>query len=377
MQPTQPVDSPPGPGQLQAAVSVLGGPPQTAAALAAALATAPVGSVPARIVRVERGSAQVIPLGRTQRTFPVNAADTHAVGDWCVVSGLRDGGPGTLQAVLARRTALVRHAAGAASRDQVLAADVDTVAVLVAADQPIAARALERMLVLVYGSGANPVVVATKCELPDARTLAELRDQITRVALGLPVLLVSARTGQGSDQLTGLVGPGRTLALIGASGAGKSTLGNHLVGGTEPAQSRGTPAPLRTGEVRASDSRGRHTTTWRELVCVPGGGALIDTPGLRSIGIWAGGDSVDAAYPDVGELLGTCRFADCTHTAEPGCAILAAVASGQLDPQRLAGWRALQREAAHQASRTDARLRAEQRRTWKQRSRDSRARTRP
>lgn len=355
---------------LVAAVAALGGGPATADALAVALGSAPPGSVPARVMRVERAASQVLALGcpgRPLRVQPAGrAADPHAVGRWCVVSGLRDGGPGLMQALVPSRTALVRHGPGGRSVAQVLAADLDTVAIVLAADRRLAARAVERMLVLGYDSGASPVVVLTKTDLVDRQQLAATMAELTRLAPGCRVVPVSSATGEGTAEVRALAGDGTTLALIGASGAGKSTLANVLLQRTAGAvaELREGDSPvaarrLATGEVRGGDGRGRHTTTWRELVALPGGGALIDTPGLRSVGVWTSLDSVDAAYADVSELAGTCRFADCAHTGEPGCAITAAAESGQLNEKRLAGWRALQRQ------------------TWKQRARDSRARSRP
>lgn len=358
------------PGGLAGAVAALGGPPATAELLAGALPDAPAGAVPARVARVERGRALVLAVGCPTRARPVQPAGSLAVGDWCVVAGLRDGGPGTVAAVVPRRTALTRAAAGAASTRQVLAADVDVVAVLGALDRRLPARGLERMLALAWSGGARPVVVLSRADLVGTGERADSVLAVRRAAPGAGILVVSARTGEGVDDVRALVPAGTTLALLGSSGAGKSTLANVLLG-------HGTAAHLRTGAVRDGDARGRHTTTWRELVAVPGGGALVDTPGLRSIGMPAGGAGVDAVYADVAELVGTCRFADCGHDGEPGCAVAAAVGAGELAPDRLAGWRTLQREASRQAGRTDARLRADARRIWKQRSRDARARGHP
>lgn len=371
-----------------AAVAALGAPGATADALAAALAGAPPGAVAARVARVDRGRALVLPVGPTSTgpspasgtAIPVAPAGTLAVGDWCVVSpgtdeGIGTGGdPGTVVSTLERRSALLRRAAGSRSVAQVLAADVDTVAIVAALDRSLPARQIERMLALVWDSGARPVLVLTKADLVDAGTVRVTRDRAADLALGVEVMAVSAvdgGAGVGSDGLAALIPPGTTLALLGSSGAGKSTLANLLLA------AGGTDTLLRTGEVRESDARGRHTTTWRELVGVPGGGALIDTPGLRSVGLWTSGDGVDAVFADVAELIGTCRFADCRHDGEPGCAVTGAVEAGEVSADRVAGWRALQREAAYQAGRDDQRVRAEALKVWKRRSRGSRGRTRP
>jgi len=352
-----------------AAVAALGGPQQTVGALARAGDASPTGAVPSRVARVERGRALVLVIGCPSRPVPVEPVGDLAVGQWCVVTGLRDGGPGTVEAAMPRRTALVRHAAGARSTAQVLAADVDIVALTAAVDRRVPARLIERLLALVWDSGARPVIVLTKTDLVDSGTVASVR-----------VLAVSARTGAGADEIAALVPAGSTLALLGSSGAGKSSLANLMLSGGIPAPDPGRPGRpglLRTGQVRDADARGRHTTTWRELVGVPGGGALVDTPGLRSVGMWTSGDGVDTVFSDVVQLVASCRFADCRHDSEPGCAVTAAVDAGQLSPARLAGWRALQREATWAASRNDARLRSEIRQQWKQRSRDARHRSRP
>ncbi len=377
---------------LATAVAALGGPRRTADALGTVLLDAPTGAVAARVVRVERGRALVLPVRRlpvTTATTPVavSPAGTLAVGDWCVVSPGPDGRAGTVEAAVERRNALVRHAAGPRSVAQVLVADVDTVAIVAALDRRLPARQIERMLALVWDSGARPVLVLTKTDLVDAATLRASRAEAVDLALGLDVLAVSAFGGDGNGHgdghgnghgdgdaaadLAALVPGGTTLALLGSSGAGKSTLANLLLA------AGGADTLLRTGEVRDSDARGRHTTTWRELVGIPGGGALVDTPGLRSVGLWTSGDGVDTVFADVAELVGTCRFADCRHEGEPGCAVAGAVAAGEVSAERVAGWRALQREAAYQAGRNDHRVRAEALKVWKQRSRDSRGRNRP
>jgi len=383
---------------LVTAVAALGGPRLTADALANALHAAPTGAVAARVARVDRGRALVLPVDAPPvdappvdpaagtagaGPVPVAPAGTAAVGDWCVVVPGPDGRPGTVVSSVDRRSALVRHAAGSRSVAQVLAADIDTVAIVAGLDRRLPARQIERMLALVWDSGARPVLVLTKTDLVDAGSLRATRARAVDLALGVDVLAVSAvsavsATGGDGDgeadgraELAALVPAGTTLALLGSSGAGKSTLANLLLA------AGGVGTLLRTGEVREGDARGRHTTTWRELVGVPGGGALVDTPGLRSVGLWTSGDGVDTVFADVAELIGTCRFADCRHGGEPGCAVTGAIEAGEVSAERVAGWQALQREAAHQAGRTDHRVRAEALKVWKQRSRDSRGRTRP
>jgi len=210
----------------------------------------------------------------------------------------------------------------------------------------------ERLVALAWDSGATPLVVLTKADLvPDPDVLA---DDLRASAPGVEVVVVSAARPDGLQPLAAHLATGRTFCLVGRSGAGKSTLVNGMLGEQRFA----------TTDIRA-DGKGRHTTTFRELVVLPGGGILIDTPGLRGVGLWLDGDGLDRAFADVEDLALTCRFADCRHDSEPGCAVLDAVDGGTLDERRLLSWRKLQREAQWIARRTDARLRAEEARRWK------------
>ncbi|RJK92991.1 ribosome small subunit-dependent GTPase A [Vallicoccus soli] len=341
----------------------------------------PAGSDPARVARVHRGAVVALtgagggPGGPGPAVHAVlgpallaaAARDPEAlpcVGDW-VALGARPGGETVVEAVLPRRTAFVRGAvAPGTSARQVLAADVD-VAVVVEPllPEPDLGR-VERLLALAWSSGARPVVVLTKADLVgDAQ---DQREDVARAAPGADVHVVSSVAGEGVDLVRALVGPGETLALLGPSGAGKSTLLNALAGSEVMA----------TRALRA-DGKGRHTTVHRELVVLPGGGMAVDTPGLRSVGL--AGEGVDRAFGDLEELAAGCRFGDCGHAGEPGCAVLAAVEDGALPARRLESWRRLQREERWAASRHDARLRAEQLRRWKQVHREVRrsGRTRP
>lgn len=319
---------------------------------------------PARVSRVDRGWCDLLDgTGRRRASLSgavlaAAAADpTRApcVGDWAALREWPDGRV-TLEAVLPRRTAFVRAAvAPGTSHGQVLAANVD-VAVIVEGllPEPDLGR-VERLLALAWTSGARPVVVLTKADLvSDAEAVAE---EVAAAAPGAPVHPVSAATGLGLDAVRGYCRPGLTLALLGPSGAGKSTLTNALL-----AEDR-----MPTRELRA-DGKGRHTTAHRELVALPGGGLVIDTPGLRSVGLTAGDEAVGLVFADVEDLAAGCRFGDCAHAGEPGCAVLAAVDSGELAERRLLSWRKLGREAAWMARRHDARLAAEERSRWKQRS---------
>ena len=278
-------------------------------------------------------------------------------GDWVLL------GDDVIESVLPRRTALVRKQAGQRTVEQVLAANVDLVLVCAPAHS-LNARRLERELTVVWESGATPYVVVTKSDLL-LDDVAETLDEVRSIAIGVEVLAVSSYDGDGLDAIRGLLAPGVTGAAIGPSGAGKSTLVNALVG----------HEVLATTAVRA-DNRGVHTTTARHLVPVPGGGLVLDTPGMRELVVWADEDALDATFVDVDAIAAACRFSDCSHHTEPGCAVLAAVESGELDEARLESWRKLQRELAHLARKQDARLAAEERKRWAKLTREGRARSR-
>lgn len=319
---------------------------------------------PARVSRVDRGWCDLLDgTGRCRASLSgavlasaaANATKAPCVGDWAALRDWPDGRV-TLEAVLPRRTAFVRASVTpGTSHGQLLAANVD-VAVIVEGllPEPDLGR-IERFLALAWTSGADPVVVLTKADLvPDAEPVAE---EVAAAAPGAAVHAVSAATGLGMDAVWGYCRPGRTLALLGPSGSGKSTLTNALLGADHMA----------TRELRA-DGKGRHTTAHRELVVLPGGGLVIDTPGLRSVGLTAADEAMELVFADVEELAAECRFGDCAHEGEPGCAVLAAVDSGELPERRLLSWRKLGKEAAWMARRQDARLAAEERARWKQRS---------
>jgi len=303
-----------------------------------------------RVVRAERGLVDCLtdagPLRARQRL-----GDAPAVtGDWVVA--IDDDAGWWVDGVLPRRTTIERAAASGKSAAQVLAANVDVVLVTVPVFPEPRPAMIERLVALAWDSSATPVIVVTKADLSpqSAAIAAELSESVP----GVEVMLVSATTGDGVAELIDVVGSGVTACLLGRSGAGKSTLVNALVGADVVA----------TGEIRR-DGKGRHTTTTRELVALPGGGVLLDTPGLRGAGLWVGEDGLERAFSDIEALVADCRFSDCAHETEPGCAVLAAVDDGRLVPRRLASWHKLQREARWMASRADARLRSEQRRSWK------------
>jgi len=256
--------------------------------------------------------------------------------------------------VLERRSVVSRAAAGRTTAEQVVAANVDTIFVVTALPHDVNARRLERYLAMVWDGGAVPVVVINKCDLSDDADAA-MRTIAARLPL-VDVVAVSAVHDRGLDALAPYLQPARTVALVGSSGVGKSTLVNRLVGGEV----------VRVAAVSDEDGKGRHTTTARRLVTLPAGALLIDTPGMRELQPWLDGDGLDAAFDEIAALAHDCRFADCVHETEPGCAVAAAVADGRLDADRLENYRRLAREAAYEDRRRDKAAAAEHKRKWKQ-----------
>ncbi|HEX6210664.1 MAG TPA: ribosome small subunit-dependent GTPase A [Methylomirabilota bacterium] len=259
--------------------------------------------------------------------------DLPAVGDWVALKPTTiAGGRATIQALLPRKSLFSRKVAGEETVEQIVAANVDTVFIMTALDHDFNLRRLERYLTMTWESGATPVILLNKTDLSDE--VAARRAEVDRIATGVPVHPISARHGRGLDQLTPYFGRGQTVALLGSSGVGKSTLINRLLGEER----------LRTGEVRESDSRGRHTTTHRELVPLPGGALLIDTPGMRELQLWSADSGMVEAFEDIAALAAGCYFADCRHESEPRCAVKQAVAEGRLDAARLESHHKLRRE---------------------------------
>ena len=297
-----------------------------------------------RVVRVDRGAADVC-VGPTI----VRVGDPQGrlvVGDWVTLTA-----DGDVERLHPRTSVVSRATASQTSQEQPLAANVDVVVVVEAAGPETSIARIERMLVLAWASGATPLVVLTKTDLVHPSfALDNLVDQVETAALGVDVVCVSARRGDGLDQLRGHLGAGRTFVLLGPSGVGKSTLTNALAGAST----------MSTADVRR-DGRGRHTTTYRQLVQLADGSAVIDTPGLRSVGLVGDTGAVDSTFSDVLDLSTQCRFRDCAHDREPGCAVREAVLDGRLTERRLESWRKLGREAAFQARRGDARLEREER----------------
>ena len=278
-----------------------------------------------------------------------------AVGDWVVVCDA-PGDRQAIEAVLPRRTKVSRKTPWLKAEEHILVANVDTVFLVTGLDDDFNVRRLERYLVAAWDSGANPVLVLTKLDLlDDPQKLVEAEE----VAIGVPIVAVSNVTGEGIDELAAFLAPARTFVLLGSSGAGKSTLVNRLAGRTLMA----------IGDLR-KDGRGRHTTRHRQLLVLPGGAIVIDTPGLRELQVWEG--DVDSAFADVAELAAQCKFTDCAHSTEPGCAVQEALASGELDPARWASYLKLERELRSIRARKGTREHRELKRRWKQRARETR-----
>ncbi|MEV6810967.1 ribosome small subunit-dependent GTPase A [Micromonospora sp. NPDC051296] len=306
---------------------------------------------PGRVARVDRGVCTVFtedgPLraslgGAVLAAAAGDATRLPCAGDWVLLGTWPDGRV-TVEAVLPRRTALIRRTAGKDASGQLLAANLDAAAVVEPVHPAPDAGRIERLLSLVHESGARPLVVLTKTDL--AADPAAVARQFAALAPGVPVLPVSAERGTGLDPLRAEVAPGRTLGLLGPSGAGKSSLVNALAGAVV----------MPTQAIRRVDGKGRHTTTWRALVPLPGGGAVLDTPGVRAVGLLDGSAGLDRAFVDIADLAAGCRYGDCGHEAEPGCAVREALESGALTARRWESWRRLQREIAHETHRRAAR----------------------
>ena len=296
-----------------------------------------------KIYRVSTGEGEVLARVRGRLRHQADRRDRFpAVGDWVAVTRAGAGGGDSersIDALLPRRSRFSRKVAGETTEEQVVAANIDTVFLVTGLDHDFNLRRIERYLTTAWDGGARPVIILNKADL--ATDLSAVVAQVETVASGAPIHAMSSKTGEGLEALHAYLGVGQTCAFLGSSGVGKSTLVNRLRGDDRQ----------RTAEVRASDSRGRHTTTNRELLELPGGGLLIDTPGMREMQLWEG--SLEDAFADIHALAAGCHFRDCKHDTEPRCAVAAAAEHGGLDPARLESFRRLQRELTAQARRQD------------------------
>jgi ribosome biogenesis GTPase len=300
----------------------------------------------------EHGTITAEISGRMRFTA-LDRNDLPTVGDWVIVQPHDDRRQGTIVGVLERKSKFSRNAAGLKTAEQIVAANADVVLLTMGLDANFNLSRMERYLVLAWESGATPVVVLTKADLCD--DLDEAMAAVESIAVGVSTIAVSATEGYGLDELERFLKPGATVALLGSSGVGKSTLINALLGEERQA----------IGAISDSVGKGTHTTTHRELILLPSGALLMDTPGMRELQVWNGGDGVEETYRDIEALADECRFRDCSHTDEPDCAVRDALADGRLDQARYRRYLKIQREIAYQNRRQDVSARLAEKERWK------------
>ncbi|MFE5320359.1 ribosome small subunit-dependent GTPase A [Paenibacillus sp. NPDC056579] len=301
-------------------------------------------------------------LSGKYRYEAVTREDYPAVGDWVWMTKLPGERKAIIHGVYSRKSKFSRKVAGQTTEEQIVAANIDRVFLVMALNRDFNVRRLERYLLTAYDSGAMPEIVLTKkdlCDDPDA-----LLREVEAIAFGIPIYTVNSLEENGTDAIADTLRPGETIALMGSSGAGKSTLLNSLYG--EQRQ--------KTGGVREGDDRGKHTTTHRELVVLPSGAIIIDTPGMRELQLWEGSGAIDVAFQDIDTLAASCRFSNCGHRKEPGCAIQAALADGSLDRGRFSSYLKLQKELAYMERKADAAAARVEKDRWKKIHKDMKAR---
>jgi ribosome biogenesis GTPase / thiamine phosphate phosphatase len=329
------------------------------------------GLEPARVLVQQRGHYDVV-TAAGERTATLAGKLAHdaadggypVTGDWVAVSAPVGDGAAIIRAVLPRATTFVRREAGpGAPRGQVVAANVDVALLVASLNADLSLRRIERYLASAWESGAAPVIVLTKADM--CAQTEDRKADVEAIAFGAPVHAISSLTGEGLDALRAHLKPGRTAVLLGSSGVGKSTLVNALAG----------KDLMAVREIRDDDT-GRHTTTHRELILLPDGALILDTPGMRELGLWDASAGVSATFADLEALFAQCRFDDCRHRAEPGCAVRAALADGTLEPSRWESWGKLQKELRFQQNKDDWQSRMETRRDRVRKHKDGRARMR-
>lgn len=329
----------------------------------------PDGATPMRVAEEQRGAFVLwSPDGAFEAVLPGRLLheargrdELPAVGDWLLARRLPGEPRAVVRQLLRRRSALSRKVAGERTDEQIMAANIDVVCVVASLNRELNLRRLERYLAVAWDSGATPVLVLNKTDLSDDPE--KIRRGVEAVAPGVEVFPTSAATGEGIEALRPALARGRTAVFAGSSGVGKSSIINRLLEREEQ----------EVKDIRADD-KGRHTTTVRQMLVLPGGAVIIDTPGLRELAIWDAGDGLGRAFSEIEEMAESCAFRDCSHSAEPDCAVQAAIDGGTLESGRLASYRKLQREQTFIAGKKDERLRAEEEKKWKQIAKDTRAR---